>query len=88
MVSRVERNRMLGRAFEKAVRRKPLAWRTRALWKLNGARRGLKLVGVDTEAAGEVRERLGERIDGRKWCEQRVRSRNRVRSKADAGGAR
>jgi hypothetical protein len=38
LVSRVERNRGLGRAFEKAVRRKPLARRTRALCKLNGAR--------------------------------------------------
>ena len=28
----------VGRAFEKAVRRKPLARRTRALCKLNGAR--------------------------------------------------
>ena len=28
----------IGRAFEKAVRRKPLARRTRALCKLNGAR--------------------------------------------------
>jgi hypothetical protein len=37
-VIRVERNRGWGRAFEKAVRRKPLARRTRALCKLNGAR--------------------------------------------------
>jgi hypothetical protein len=50
-VSRVERNRRLGRAFEKAVRRKPLARRTRALCKLNGAKeRCLKLAGVGTEA--------------------------------------
>jgi hypothetical protein len=37
-VSRVERNRGLGRGFEKAVRRKPLARRTRALCKLYGAK--------------------------------------------------
>jgi hypothetical protein len=70
LVSRVERNRGLGRAFEKAVRRKALARRTRALCKLNGARRGLKLVGLDTEAEGQVRERVGARMDGRKWCDR------------------
>jgi len=37
-VSRMERNRGLGRAFEKAVRRKPLARWTRLLCKLNGAK--------------------------------------------------
>ncbi len=35
---RVGRNKGLGRAFEKAVRRKPLARRTRALCKLNAPR--------------------------------------------------
>jgi hypothetical protein len=35
-VTRIERNRGLGRAFEKAVRRKPLARRMRVLCKLNG----------------------------------------------------
>ncbi len=34
----LEQNRRLGRAFEKAVRRKPLVRRTRVLCKLNGAR--------------------------------------------------
>jgi hypothetical protein len=38
-VSRVERNRGLGRAFEEAVRRKPVARRTRALCKLNVAKK-------------------------------------------------
>jgi hypothetical protein len=33
LVSRVERNRGLGRAFEKAVRRKPLARRTLRVYK-------------------------------------------------------
>ncbi len=32
----------LGRAFEKAVRRKPLARRTRSLCKLNGANGGIQ----------------------------------------------
>ena len=35
---RLEWNRRVGRAFEKAVRRKPLARRTRALCKLNEVR--------------------------------------------------
>lgn len=38
LVSRMERNRGLGRAFEKAVRRKPLVRQRRALCKLNGAK--------------------------------------------------
>jgi hypothetical protein len=39
VVSRVEQGRRLGCAFEKAVRRKQLARRTRALCKLNGAKK-------------------------------------------------
>jgi len=42
-VSRVERNSRLGRAFEKAVRRKPLARRTRALWLTNQALRSVRI---------------------------------------------
>jgi len=47
----VEQNGRLGRAFEEAVRRKPLARRTRALCKLNGAK----------ERCGSWRSRHGTR---------------------------
>jgi len=74
LVSRVERNRGLGRAFEKAVRRKPLVRRTRSLCKLMqiewSEAEVLKLVGVGTEAEEEVRERVGARIDGGKRWER------------------
>jgi len=38
VVNRVEAEQKMGRAFEKAVRRKPLARRTRAICQLNGAK--------------------------------------------------
>jgi hypothetical protein len=60
LVSRVERNRGLGRGFEKAVRRKPLARRTRGLMQIEWSEgEVLKLAGVGTEAEEEVRERGG-----------------------------
>lgn len=46
-MSRVERNRGLGGAFEEAVRRKPVARRTRALCKIEWSEAEvLKLTGV------------------------------------------
>jgi hypothetical protein len=71
LASSVERNRRLGRAFEKAVRRKPLARRTRALCKIECSEdEVVKLVGVGTEAEEEVRARVGARIDGGKRWER------------------
>ncbi len=65
LVSRVERNRGLGRAFEKAVRRKPLVRRTRSLCKLNGSEgEVLELGGVGTEAQQGARQGVGARVDG------------------------
>jgi hypothetical protein len=40
---KVAENRVVARAFDKAVRSKPLARRTRALWKLNGAGEGVEV---------------------------------------------
>src|ERR1700689_1556829 len=77
----------LGRAFEKAVRRKPLARRTRALCKLNGGR------GVEGGRSrhGSGGGGCGERGNENRWwktARYRARSRDQVRSGADGGGAR
>jgi hypothetical protein len=66
LVSRLERNRGLGRAFEKAVSRKLLARRTRALCKLNGVREGVE-VGGSRHGSGERGPRAGgARVAGRR----------------------
>jgi hypothetical protein len=71
LVSRMERDRRWGRAFEKAVRRKPLGRWTRALCKLNGSEgEVLKLTGVGAEVEEEVHEHVGVRIDGGKRCDR------------------
>jgi hypothetical protein len=86
-VSRVERNRRLGHAFEKAVRRKPLARRTRALCKLNGEGEVLKLTGVGTEVE-EGPTSLRERESVVEGGAREGASRERVRGRADGSGAR
>jgi hypothetical protein len=59
------RNRGLGRAFEKAVRRKPLARRTRALCEIECSEEEvLKLAGVGTEAEEAARDGEAAGIDG------------------------
>ena len=71
LVSGVGRNRGLRRAFEKAVRRKPLARWTRAICKIEWSDgEVLKLTGVGTEVEEEVHEHVGVRIDGGKRCDQ------------------
>jgi hypothetical protein len=66
-VSRVERNRGLGRAFES--RQKEAAGAADGLMQIEcSAGEVLKLAGVGTEAEEEVREGVGARMDGgKRW---------------------
>jgi hypothetical protein len=71
MMSRVERDRGLGRAFEKAVSKEAAGAADAGLMQIEWSKEEvLKLTGVGTEAEEEVRGRVGGRIEGGKRWER------------------